>query len=1406
MLKLEGSGINAASSDNGANGDTAGAGASANGSSAADGGPGADNESGTSAAQGKAFPGKPAGGGSSLTMNQTLDGHSGAIMVAAWNEHYRKLTTSDERGLIIVWTLHKGTWYEEMINNRNKSVVRDMRWNADGTRICIVYEDGAVIVGSVDGNRLWGKDLDLELSFVEWSPNSRVILFCTSGGDCHTYDNSGNPIAQMRIVAADGLLDSGSGSNGRRIVSLEWYKGTSATSQSDGKASSSDDSGIGGEAGAGMGSSKALDTSASSSAQPTLAIAFEAGKVQLMRSETDPNPIIIDVGHRVTKVSWSPDGSVLAVAGTIDAPPSSEMTTSSNVVDFFTPLGTHMRSLRVPGSCINAVTWEGDGLRIALAVDSFIYFANIRIRYSWSFFNNTLVYAYRKPERTDDCVMFWDTRFGEKYAKYVKNLVGIASAGEHCALVTRAEEPDAKSFIVILCNAIGSPVDSRYISIVPTHICVTEKMVLVADGEYVYRWIFSSVTAGLSASSSSMSSMGGGTSSLVSQMSRESVFHIDELHVTKVNGYSSMLEATTMPQPLAGKAFGSRGAKNPIVAACVSSDGAMLVVAREDNSVARYRMGEDSVMLEETASTRSSVQQIALNCDSSRLGVVDVAGTLTQIALGNCTKSKAHAGGGGALRSRDHGSSLAATSAGSSSGDGVSNVNSEVGRFERRDCWDFKWSLDDPQLLASMEKGRMYIYRGGNPEEHVQISGYLCEFHDLEVLSVALDVIMRNPLHPDRTSMFNLETKSLRDTREMLGRISTEDAYEFIEGHSHPRLWRLLAEHALQRLDLPLVDKAFVRCGDYHGIQLAKKLSGMGDRYAQQAEVAAYFKNFEEAESIYRSMDRMDLAIAMRIRLGDWFKVEKLVQQGHGDDSLLHLAWNKIGEYYADRRKWIKAVQYFAQARNTEMLVNCFYALEDYNGLEKLIGTLPEGSALLTDIGEKFLSVGLCTEAVSAYMKAGDVAAAVQGCITLSQWDVAVSLAHRSGDPKLMESTHAAYKEAVQSQVKPMQAVALYRKTGMHTEAAQLLIDIACKAAKRREAPMRIKKIFVLAALEVESFRKSVLSADETGGMGGGVGIAASMPFSSMPSSGLDSTGPGGADTSIPVGGGVSLNGLMALSTSGDDNLAMQSPWRGAEIVHFWILAHRLLYDGKFLDAMETASLIAEAKLQQPGSSVSGIVDDEELQAFIALAAFYSRKFGACSRALMKLESMPDLSNDHRGEYANTAVEIFTRHPATDETASSGGLSSRDRRKSLSKVERARELLNQPIPSLEDAKGGSNNGSELSGSGRSIGLACVLSGKIPTSSDAVTTCTRCKHRMLTALLRTYKNTKRTGQHSSSVDNGRADGNSRVCPLCHNALSAETSAPSGNNAAASGVGGMSRRRDSIEARRRSVLAA
>ena len=81
----------------------------------------------------------------------------------------------------------------------------------------------------------------------------------------------------------------------------------------------------------------------------------------------------------------------------------------------------------------------------------------------------------------------------------------------------------------------------------------------------------------------------------------------------------------------------------------------------------------------------------------------------------------------------------------------------------------------------------------------------------------------------------------------------------------------------------------------------------------QAAEVAAYFGKFDEAEKIYREMDRRDLALQLRINLGDWFKVVSLLQQGGGDDEMLRTAWNNIGDHFMEHQMVAKAAQHYAQ-------------------------------------------------------------------------------------------------------------------------------------------------------------------------------------------------------------------------------------------------------------------------------------------------------------------------------------------------------------------------------------------------------------------------------------------------------------------------------------------------------------
>lgn len=58
-----------------------------------------------------------------------------------------------------------------------------------------------------------------------------------------------------------------------------------------------------------------------------------------------------------------------------------------------------------------------------------------------------------------------------------------------------------------------------------------------------------------------------------------------------------------------------------------------------------------------------------------------------------------------------------------------------------------------------------------------------------------------------------------------------------------------------------------------------------------------------------------------------------------------------------------------------------------------------------------------------------------------------------------------------------------------HTEAARLLVDTAIKLAQQRGPPLHIKKLYVLAALEVEAFKRKALA----GAGGDGAAAAATL-------------------------------------------------------------------------------------------------------------------------------------------------------------------------------------------------------------------------------------------------------------------------------------------------------------------------
>jgi WD repeat-containing protein 35 len=75
---------------------------------------------------------------------------------------------------------------------------------------------------------------------------------------------------------------------------------------------------------------------------PTMALFYENGRIQIMRHDTDDNPVLIDCGMSVRKAKWNTNGTVLAVAGSKVGTLTTTGTADAKdaqIVQFYSPWG-----------------------------------------------------------------------------------------------------------------------------------------------------------------------------------------------------------------------------------------------------------------------------------------------------------------------------------------------------------------------------------------------------------------------------------------------------------------------------------------------------------------------------------------------------------------------------------------------------------------------------------------------------------------------------------------------------------------------------------------------------------------------------------------------------------------------------------------------------------------------------------------------------------------------------------------------------------------------------------------------------------------------------------------------------------------------------------------------------------
>lgn len=238
----------------------------------------------------------------------------------------------------------------------------------------------------------------------------------------------------------------------------------------------------------------------------------------------------------------------------------------------------------------------------------------------------------------------------------------------------------------------------------------------------------------------------------------------------------------------------------------------------------------------------------------------------------------------------------------------------------------------------------------------------------------------------------------------------------------------------------------------------------------------------------------------------------------------------------------------------------------------------------------------MCDQAVSAFIRLGDVKSAVNACVNLKQWGQAVELAQKYKMPQIgtLLGKHAA--QLLQENRLP-EAIELQRKAGRYLDAARLMTKLAEGEVEKKSNLLRIKKIYILAGLLVEEHLR-------------------------VQSSLLGTT---------------RLSVLSNLSP--EDSVLVEQIWHNAKAYHFMLLAQRQLRSGLMHSAVLTSLRLRDFE---------DVLDVEHIYNLLALASCADRSFGTCSKAFIKLESLDEIPEQRRLEYEELAVNIFSKNDPND--------------------------------------------------------------------------------------------------------------------------------------------------------------
>jgi WD repeat-containing protein 35 len=402
-----------------------------------------------------------------------------------------------------------------------------------------------------------------------------------------------------------------------------------------------------------------------------------------------------------------------------------------------------------------------------------------------------------------------------------------------------------------------------------------------------------------------------------------------------------------------------------------------------------------------------------------------------------------------------------------------------------------------------------------------------------------------------------------------------------------------------------------LQMNDFNGIEFLNKMKNVKDPELLKAEIAQYNSNYEEASKLFSKSNRSDLNLAMLMKLGKWEEVSEIMSQDENEenkntkDEQIKMAYNNYADELYEKKEFDKAEEFYNKSGNVKGLTNCYFEKEEYDKASKMLEVIPEEDEYLEEIGNKFLGLGMYDEAVIAFTKHGNIKKGIESYITCNRWEDAIDLSAKNGFVYMQELVDK-FSDQFRLSGKKLDLINLYKKANMSVEVHKYLCEIAQDMRKMGVPPITIKKIYVLAALELERYKAQINQQIDEEGL-------------------INSRNKDNAKLKI---------NYIDDALKKDIDRITNNHWRGAEAFHYYLLCQVQIHNKKYKSSCKTAMRLR---------FYEDILGTETVYRLIAICSYMNKCYKFFANALEVLSNDKSVNKNLRLKYKQMSQDFFLK-------------------------------------------------------------------------------------------------------------------------------------------------------------------